>query len=59
MLSLKQIERIKIKMIKENLSQIELAKIMNCSNACVSQIFNQIKDFPKVEQNILKWYGEK
>ena len=59
MLSLKQIERIKIKMIKENLTQKELAKKTNCSNACISLMFKQDRDFPKAENRILSCYVEK
>lgn len=59
MLSLKQIERIRIKMIKENLSQCELAKKTNCSNTCISLMFKQERDFPKIEKRIMEWYEGK
>lgn len=58
MLSLKQIENVKIKMVKLGLNQQKLARQIRCSNGALSQIFNQEKDFPNIENRLLGWYKD-
>ena len=58
MLSLKQIEKVKVKIVKDKINQSKLARKILCSNGTLTQIFQQTKDFPKVERKLLEWLNE-
>lgn len=58
MLSLKQIEKVKVKIVKDKINQSKLARKILCSNGTLTQIFQQTKDFPKVERRLLEWLNE-
>lgn len=55
MLSNKNIERVKIKMVKENLNNSKLARIIRCSNASLSIMFNKEKTLSNVENRLIQW----
>lgn len=57
MLTNKQIENVKIMMVKTGLNQQKLARRIRCSNGALSQIFNQTKEFPNIERRLLGWYN--
>lgn len=59
MLSEKTVEEVKIKMAKENLTQNKLARLLRCSNGCLSGILNLKKDFPKIEKRIYLWLEDR
>lgn len=58
MLSEKQIEKVKVKIVKDKINQSKLARKILCSNGTLTQIFQQTKDFPKVERRLLEWLNE-
>ena len=58
MLSLKQIEKAKLRMVREKLNQSKLARKIYCSATTLTMMFNQEKDFPKVEQRLLDWLSQ-
>lgn len=58
MLSLKQIEKAKLKMVREKINQCKLARKIYCSPTTLTMMFNQEKDFPKVEQRLLEWLSQ-
>ncbi len=55
MLTERQIEKAKIKMIKESLNCKGLAKTIGCSQSSLSYVFNGLKNLPKVEKSIKDW----
>lgn len=55
MLSDKKIEKVKIKLVKNNLKQFDLAKQLNCSETSLSLVLKKKKDLPDVEIKILEW----
>lgn len=55
MLNDKQIEEIKIKIVKEKITQSKLSRICRCSNASMSNMLNQTKEHPNIEKRILEW----
>ena len=58
MLTTKQIERIKIKLVREKLNQSKLARIIRCSNGALTRMFNREKGFPNIEKRVLDWLNE-
>lgn len=58
MLSEKQIEKVRVKIVKDKINQSKLARKILCSNGTLTQIFQQTKDFPKVERRLLEWLNE-
>lgn len=58
MLTTKQIERIKIKLVREKLNQSKLARRIRCSNGALTRMFNREKDFPNIEKRVLDWLNE-
>lgn len=59
MLSGNQIEKIKIKMVKDKITQCKLARLLHCSNGCLSDLLNNKKDFPKIEKRLELWLEDK
>lgn len=59
MLTRKEIEKIKIKMLKKGFNQTKLANLLFVSSATLSLIFRQMKDFPKAENKLKDWLKEK
>lgn len=55
MLTIKQIKRIKIKLIKIDINQSKLARRLHCSNGAITRVFNQEKDFPILERKLIEW----
>ena len=55
MLSDKKIEKVKIKLVKNNFKQFDLAKELNCSESALSLVLKKKKDLPDVEIKILEW----
>ena len=58
MLTAKQIEKIKIKMVLNNLNQSKLARRLHCSNGAITRVFNQDKNCSKLEQKMLDWLND-
>lgn len=58
MLTNKQVEKIRIKMAKENLKQNHLARLLHISNGSLSIILGRTKNLPKGELSLLKWLNE-
>ena len=58
MLSTRQIEKIKIKIVKDKINQSKLARKIQCSNGALTRIFNQELDMPNIEKRLLEWLNE-
>ena len=58
MLTTKQIEKIKIKIVKDKINQSKLARKIQCSNGALTRIFNQELDMPNIEKRLLEWLNE-
>ncbi len=59
MLTPKQIEKVKIKIVKDNITQSKLSRKCLCSNSSMSNILNRVKEHPNIEKRLLIWLSNK
>lgn len=55
MITIKELEKIKIKMVNENINKSKLARKIKCSNGSLTIIFQQVKNMPNVENRLKEW----
>lgn len=59
MLKDKTIQKIKLKMVNENINQCKLARKLHCSNGALSCVLNKKKTLLKLETRIQQWLIDK
>lgn len=59
MLNKKEIEKIKIKMLKKGINQTKLSNLLGISNTSLTFALKRTKNFPNVEDKLKIWLYSK